>query len=190
MRLPPIYEHCRLDNYDASDNPSALKAAESFAAGNLRSLLLLGSAGTGKTHLAVGAARAAERDEVIEMTGSNSCRIQQRARRALFCPVLILAGDLRRAVRGGDDPEDGCRDADILVLDDWGAERSTDYVLEALERIVDVRYLYRRPTIVTSNLPDVAAVLARYGDRMLSRFSECGAVVTLRGRDRRPERRA
>ena len=70
-------------------------------------------------------------------------------------------------------------EAELLVLDDLGAERTTDWVDETLNLIVNTRYSERRPTIFTSNydqMPDRdrSAVAARAvsASRMLSRLHE------------------
>lgn len=44
------------------------------------------------------------------------------------------------------------RDCDLLILDDFGMERRSDYAREQIFSLVDSRYLSRRPMIVTTNL--------------------------------------
>ncbi|MDE0062261.1 MAG: hypothetical protein OXU72_05665 [Gammaproteobacteria bacterium] len=67
-------------------------------------------------------------------------------------------------------------DADLLVLDDLGAERATEWVDETMNSIVNTRYNDRRATIFTSNYEDgpdpdaLDSLLARVGFRMHSRL--------------------
>ena len=64
---------------------------------------------------------------------------------------------------------------DLLIIDDVGVERSTDYAMEQMFFVIDSRYRSRRPMIITTNLklselknpPDLA--LARSYDRILER---------------------
>lgn len=190
MRAAPAYEHCTLDNFDPSQDREALDACQRFAIGGVRSLLLLGPAGCGKTHLLYGLARAMDRPaqrEDYDDNGYRKCRVIPAVSPVLW-HVLDYAGAVRGAAGGReDDPEPACRSASILLLDDWGAERTTDFVLESLERLIDWRYRYHLPTAVSSNIGTPQEWVARYGDRMLSRLSECGRIVRMKGRDRRPE---
>jgi DNA replication protein DnaC len=182
------YEDCTLDNFDASENPEALEAVRGLIVGHLSGLLLFGPVGTGKTHLCVGAGRAFERPAVTEAFTDE--RGYQKARTipaqtVEYWPVLDLAGAFRDAAGGGcPSPEPPCRSAGLLILDDWGAERTTDFVLEALERIVDARYRAMKPMLIATNMTP-RAIMERYGDRALSRWAHEGRIVELRGRDRR-----
>jgi len=192
VRTPPVYEHCTFDSFDPTDNPEAVIAADQIVEGAHLRLLLLGPAGTGKTHLAIATGKAYERPLVkgepfVDDRGYHKIHDDIPARVSTFWTVLNLAGALRAAAGGriDTDPESECISASLLVLDDWGAERTTDYVLEAMERIVDNRYLYRRPTVITSNIRGIAEWIDRYGDRIISRMCEQGRIVELRGRDRR-----
>lgn len=47
---------------------------------------------------------------------------------------------------------EGFRSCDLLILDDFGMERQTDYAREQLFQLIDGRYLARRPLIITTNL--------------------------------------
>lgn len=187
------YENCTLENYDAADNSEALASVRMLVAGEISGLLLYGPVGTGKTHLCVGAGRAYEREaaleEIVDERGFHKMRTRP-ARTVAYWPVLDLAGAFRDAA-GGDSPspEHACRSADLLILDDWGAERTTDFVLEALERIVDARYRAMKPMMIATNMTPMQ-ISERYGDRALSRWAQDGRIVELQGRDRRPERGA
>ena len=81
--------------------------------------------------------------------------------------------------------------AELLVLDDLGAERTTDWVDETLNLIVNTRYSERRITIFTSNydlIPDETdprSLLFRVGARMLSRLHEMCDFLHVDGADYR-----
>jgi DNA replication protein DnaC len=67
-------------------------------------------------------------------------------------------------------------DAELLVLDDVGAERSTDTAREWLFTIIDERYLLRRPIVITSNLP-LTALGEQIGERTVDRLLQMSRVV-------------
>lgn len=191
------YESCTLDNYDASDCPNALEAVRQLVAGQISGLLLYGTIGTGKTHLCVGAGKAfsARADgyqpEYVYAPDGRPVSVKPKPDFSVaYWPVLDLAGAFRdSAGGGGPSPEYPCRSAGLLILDDWGAERTTDFVLEALERIVDARYRAMKPMLIATNM-DPDQIVERYGDRSLSRWAHDGRIVQMSGRDRRPERGA
>jgi DNA replication protein DnaC len=81
--------------------------------------------------------------------------------------------------------------ADLLVLDDLGAEKTSEWVEETLNLIVNTRYNERRITIFTSNyeikddLTDPDSLAVRVGFRMWSRLHEMCDFVRLDGVDYR-----
>ena len=92
-------------------------------------------------------------------------------------------------------------EADLLVLDDLGAEKTSEWVEETLNLIVNTRYNERRATIFTSNYPDlppdsspaVVTLHDRIGFRMRSRLHEMCDFLDLEGRrlpDAAPQRRS
>jgi DNA replication protein DnaC len=82
-------------------------------------------------------------------------------------------------------------DADLLVLDDLGAEKPSEWVEETMNLIVNTRYNERRPTIFTTNyenLPDEAemdSLKVRVGFRMHSRLHEMCEFLEYDGGDYR-----
>lgn len=72
----------------------------------------------------------------------------------------------------------------VLILDDIGAERITDYVAEVFYLIINKRYNEMLPIIFTSNL-SLGELAERIGDRTASRIIEMCDVVHLKGEDRR-----
>jgi DNA replication protein DnaC len=102
-----------------------------------------------------------------------------------YWPVLDLVCELRHEVgRGSQELSWRCRDCDLLVLDDLGAERVTDFVLEELERIVDWRYRTMKPTAIATNL-GFTGIIAKYGQKSLSRWVASCQPFTVLGEDRR-----
>ena len=102
-----------------------------------------------------------------------------------FWPLLDLTSELRSDIAHGSQiTSTRCRECDLLVLDDFGAERVTDFVLEELERIVDWRYRSMKPTAVATNF-DFKTIIAKYGQRAISRWVGSCIVVGVTGDDRR-----
>jgi DNA replication protein DnaC len=131
-----------------------------------RNVLFLGGVGVGKTHAAVAIART---------------RFEQ-GDDVMFAPSVELLDDLRPGGPEGTMTR-ACNVA-VLVLDDLGAERPTDWTGERLYRIVNRRWLEGRTTIATSNLS--AAELAQAtGKRMWSRLFHDAVALELAGNDRR-----
>ena len=120
-------------------------------------LSLHGPYGVGKTHLAVAAAAERENrgDEVFFATVADLLDYL----RATFAPDSPIAHD---------DLLDRIRNADVLVLDDMGAERSTPFAEDKLFQIVGYRYEERLPTIITTShqIEDIAAARPRIASRL------------------------
>ncbi|MBZ5605947.1 MAG: ATP-binding protein [Acidobacteriia bacterium] len=154
-RIPANYELASLDNFVLpQDNPTArsglgiaLRQATGFArdfpAVTPPGLLLLGEPGTGKTHLAIGVMKA-----LIEK--GHEC-------------IFFDYQNLLDRIRSGYDKLSGTADreayataldADVLVLDDLGAHRVTDWVEDTVTAIITYRCNNRKPLITTTNLPD------------------------------------
>lgn len=81
------------------------------------------------------------------------------------------AADLSEALKP--DRDEGAYDrvvrCDLLILDDLGRERATEWWLEHLQRVVDARCSDERRLVVTAN-EDPAALIARYGDPLVERI--------------------
>src|SRR5256885_17172502 len=74
---------------------------------------------------------------------------------------------------------------DLLHLDDLGAERSTEWVLEHLYSIVNERWQDSRSMVVTTNL-GLDQLREQLGERTVSRLSEtCGEPIPIMGPDLR-----
>jgi DNA replication protein DnaC len=73
---------------------------------------------------------------------------------------------------------------DLLHIDDLGAEKRSDWVLEQLYAIVDERYAANRSIMVTTNLK-VTALEEQIGARTVSRLAEMCATLPMYGDDRR-----
>ncbi len=111
--------------------------------GSGRGLWFDGPVGTGKTSLAVLVAKAAK----------------DAGRSFAMYPVPMLLAEIKRTFDrdSGDNYLAFFRrlcSVDLLVLDDLGAEKQTEWVLEQLYSIVNERWQDRRSIVVTTNLPD------------------------------------
>ena len=186
-RIPPRYQRCTLDSFLTYQNEELLRAVatarrfcEAFPVVD-KGLMLIGPPGIGKTHIAVAVLR-----DVVRRTGARGMYYDTRALlkdiRSTYNPVTHTAEmDVIRPVM----------DAELLILDDLGAERLTDWVEETMSLIVNTRYNERRATIFTSNyldIPDIEdpnSLLSRIGFRMRSRLHEMCSIVEIDAADYR-----
>lgn len=146
------------------------------------SLFLTSPPGRGKSHLAASYVR----ERLIEQE-DNGC-----APRFIEVPELLM---LIRATYG---PGGAARSeldiletygsASLLVLDDLGVEKVTDWTLQTLSVLINRRYHSQGRTIITSNL-SIAELSERLSDRIASRIAGMCQVVKMTGPDRRLERR-
>jgi DNA replication protein DnaC len=143
-------------------------------------LVLTGTIGTGKTHQAYGALR----------------RIAEAGPRR-FEMIATTAPDLYGLLRPGGSEKGSeyelkrlCR-IPLLLLDDLGTEKLSEFTEETTTRIVNYRYNESLPLLITTNLPVRADhgpsqdLVTRLGDRLASRLAQTATVVRLDGPDRR-----
>jgi DNA replication protein DnaC len=151
----------------ATFNPNAMGASEAYNAARKfaedpdgaqnRWLVLMGAPGTGKTHLA--AAIANHRLSV----GSS----------VFFAVVPDLLDHLRSAFAPSSEVPynemfETIREVELLVLDDLGAQNSTAWATEKLFQLINHRYNYRMPTVITTNVQ----AFQRLDERIASRLSD------------------
>ncbi len=183
--IPRLYEKCTFENYVLS-NPSQKKAmtlafifASQYPAVD-QGLLLMGSVGVGKTHLAV---------SIVKL-------LRGRGIDALFTEFGSLLKSIRESYNSETqtselDVLNPVLNAEVLVLDELGASKPSDWVRETLYHIINTRYSENRFTIFTTNFLDERAdslretLDERVGVPIRSRLFQMCKTVVLSGDDYR-----
>jgi len=137
-----------------------------------RGLWFMGSVGTGKTSLAMLVSKAA-------LKAGRSVAIYSLPR------LLNEIRDTHRAERSHVELLDRLTAVDLLHLDDVGAERTTDWVLEELYSIVNARYEDERSMVITTNILDREALCEQITERTVSRLTEMCDELPVLGPDHR-----
>ena len=169
--------HLTLENFNTSGNPKAefvapqeisslqeaRRASEEFS-NNLQGWLLLeGAYGCGKTHLAAAIANASV----------------YRGVPTLFITVPDLLDSLRFAYGNPETTFEArfeeIRNADLLVMDDFGTQNATAWAQEKLFQIINYRYINKLPTVITTNL-----ILDEIESRIRSRLQDSDFVQHIR----------
>lgn len=157
------------------DNKKAFEIAKRYADKYPinNGLLITGTCGTGKTHIAVAILHA----------------ILEKGYPGLFVTVPDLLAEIRKSFNNDGESKKikDIMSARFLVLDDLGAEKTTDWVQEQLYMIINHRYEYELPTVITSNL-DIGQLAQKIGERSASRLLEMCYGVRLNGEDYRAKR--
>lgn len=182
-RIPRRYEHCDFENFDTdlwdlSTDPSATvwnrslanvkvvveAFARNYPAGGETGLLLMGSCGAGKTHLAVSALR----------------QLMLRGHGARFYDYR----ELLKEIQASYDPDhpisemgvlEPVLETEVLLIDDIGASKPSDWALDTMGHILNKRYNENRVTLLTTNYLDKAE-----GATLPVRMPSGQAVVTPR----------
>jgi DNA replication protein DnaC len=158
--IPRQYEHCTLDDFDVTFRSTtaslkrALITARKFVEHypiEKEGLLLWGNCGTGKTHLAIAILKELVKQKAVKclFRGYSALlkQIQGTYSRQMIADeetgVVLTEYSILRDVT----------EADVLVLDDLGAEKSSEWTLSMLYHVINERYNERRTTIITTNLP-------------------------------------
>lgn len=183
--IPARYRGVSFDRPPVTDiDRTAVDAVHEFVADldvNLEAghgLWLMGSVGTGKTTLAMLVSKAA----------------LERGRSVAIYSLPRLLARIRRTydAQAGEQSYleffQRLTSVDLLHIDDLGAEKRTDWVLEQLYAIVDERYESARSIVATTNL-DEPELREQIGERTVSRLVEiCGDyMIPLYGSDGRIE---
>ena len=147
-------------------------------------LYLAGQVGTGKTHAAWTALALWCEITGTVPRGEGVSTYEHRTKpTVIFTRMTDLLDDLRPGDASRQRVRD-CQETGLLVLDDVGAEKASEWTQERLYSIVDHRYASCLPLIVTGNLPP-GKLAEQTGDRVASRLAEMCQVVPMTGADRR-----
>ena len=198
-RIPLRYQHCDFETFEEGHDPSQVKAkiiaqryVEDFPL-QKHGILFIGPCGVGKTHLAIAILKRLIREKKI---------------RCLFYDFR----ELLKEIQSSYNPVSGTSEmgvlepvlkAELLVLDDLGAEKSSEWVSDTLSYIINYRYNSESATIITSNFEEriseeefpeggipegkltKESLTERIGIRLRSRLFEMCKTIQLRGKDYR-----
>ena len=206
--IPPRYEHCELGtfNYDPHNMPEKSSSKARWIAGRFveeyptdkTGLLFVGAIGVGKTHLAIGIIKALIREKGIHCLFCDYRELLKSIQNSYNPSVQATEMEILRPVF----------EAEVLVLDELGAVRSTEWVFDTVSYILNNRYNDNRTTIITTNFPDAAEQVKleddnprsyaaaeraarretlgdRIGERMRSRLHEMCKKIEIEGQDYR-----
>jgi len=190
--VPKRYENCCFDNYQPQGPPTS-EYGRSQAYAHLSAkllvneypntdvgLLFIGPCGVGKTHLSAAIIRALVakgvpclfydfRDLLKEIQDSYN-PVAQTSELRVLAPVY---------------------EAEVLILDELGAAKPTDWVRDTMTQIINNRYNDKKLTIFTSNYldepsaPNEETLTDRVGVRLRSRLHEMSKIVPIKGDDYR-----
>ena len=196
-RIPRRYEHCELGNFEF-DGPYRSLAPARMAACRFveeypmekTGLLLIGTIGVGKTHLAVGIMKELLRSKGIPCLFCDYRELLKQIQNSYNDSVKTTELDVLRPIF----------ETEVLVLDELGAVRPTEWVWDTVSLILNTRYNDKLTTNITTNFLDGPSAKAegtggagranrddtlgdRIGDRMRSRLHEMCRIVSMMGTD-------
>jgi DNA replication protein DnaC len=194
--IPPRYQDCDLESYVTEGPQRGVATAKISAAKFIdqypldkTGLLLVGPSGSGKTHLSVAILKQLVLTKGVSCLFCDYRELLKQIQNSYNPSVQVTELDLLRPVF----------QTEVLVLDDLGAVKPTEWVWDTVSVILNTRYNENRTTIITTNFMDgPAAALAgprgaareetlgdRIGERMRSRLCEMCRVINLNAPDYR-----
>ena len=202
-RIPKRYEHCELSEFDTrfegahGSLEGVLLEARSFVTEypiENSGLLLIGPIGVGKTHLAVGIVKELILKKGIPCLFYDYRELLKQIQNSYNDSVKATELEVLRPVF----------ETEVLVLDELGAVKPTEWVWDTVSLILNARYNDNRTTIITTNFDDrpAGAVAGprgaareetlgdRIGERMRSRLHEMCRIIKMEGEDFRQKFRS
>lgn len=211
-RIPERYKHCEISNFEVLPGRfemamhTAKIVAEGFARNfpldNNQGLLFTGTIGTGKTHLAVGIIKELVRTRGVPCLFYDYRELLKEIQNSYNPQVQETEAEVLRPVM----------EVDVLVLDELGAIKPSEWVWDTVSHILNTRYNNQRTTILTTNLSDEPPAAAsgdgpesvsaarranrdatlgdRITERMRSRLHEMCRKVEMQGEDFRTKYRS
>lgn len=195
--IPARYVGCDFSTYQTSGSDGLIAAklkVESWAAQyplDRNGMLLVGPSGVGKTHLAVAALK----------------RLASKGFHCLFCDYRELLKQIQNSYNASVQATEldllrPVFETEVVLLDDLGAVKPSEWVWDTVSIILNTRYNEKRTTLITSNFLDGPSAAAegvtasrrvareetlgdRIGERMRSRLFEMCRLVVVNGRDYR-----
>ncbi|SNR75202.1 ATP-binding protein [Desulfurobacterium atlanticum] len=183
--IPRRFRKCKFSNFkpETVSQKVALKECKEFFKlypFTDRGIVLYGEPGVGKTHLVVALLR-----NIIEYKGL----------KGKFVDFRNLLIDIKTTFDTRESSQkllSDIMDIPLLILDDVGAERTTDWAKDILSTIINYRYTKNLPTIITTNLmfdsPLDNSFASRFDDRTESRIYEMCKIVRVEGDDYRKKK--
>jgi DNA replication protein DnaC len=190
--IPARHVNCDFSSYEtgassilAAAKISVEKWADQYPL-DKTGLLLVGPSGVGKTHLSVAAIK----------------RLLNKGVHCLFCDYRELLKQIQNSYNPTVHPTELQRlrplfESDIVVLDDLGAVKPSEWVWDTVSLVLNTRYNENRTTIITANFEDGPAATGRkdtlgdrIGERMRSRLFEMCRLVKVDGKDFREKFRS
>jgi DNA replication protein DnaC len=209
-RIPRRYEHCELSNFEVlKGNGSASLSGALLAARRFvdeypverAGLLLIGPIGVGKTHLSVGIIKELLVAKGIPCLFYDYRELLKEIQNSYNASVATTEMEVLRPVF----------ETEVLVLDELGAIKPSEWVWDTVSHILNTRYNDERTTIITTNFEDLPPSKSegeesersrafratrretlgdRVGERMRSRLHEMCKVVRMEGEDFRTKFRS
>lgn len=172
MKTPERYKQAKWD-----DVPPKIRQAFDVMIGGGKGIYIYGEVGSGKTHICY----------AIKHHFENEAEWKYLRIWNVVDLIHQIRADFDRPHMEKKQPEVDLTDPNdnkILILDDIGAEKVSEFVAETLYYIINHRYVNMLPTIFTSNY-DMQSLADRIGERSASRIVEMCDVYKLTGGDRR-----
>jgi DNA replication protein DnaC len=199
-RVPKRYQHCSLDSYETGfrgahgsmglAHLTARRFVEAYPfETDGKGLLITGDIGVGKTHLAVGILLALVEEKGAQALFYDYRELLKQIQHSYNPQVNSTELDVLKPVF----------EAEVLVLDELGAQKPTDWVWDTVALILNTRYNDKRTTIITTNYADLPpggiglsttqratreeTLGDRIGERMRSRLAEMCVRIEMTGAD-------
>lgn len=170
------------ETFDASLEPFGYNACKKYAEGfdkhkdNGEGLILIGNYGAGKTHLAGAIAHYL---------------INEKLESVVFITLAGLLMQIKQCYENKELNEleimKALQSADLVIFDDVGKEKLTEWARERFFEIVNIRYEHMKPIIITTNY-DLAILKQHIGDAIFSRLAESNYAIKFKGKDYRIEK--